>query len=233
MNLRIAFVSAISATMIFGSCSKTANPASPASIVVVNAIPDANSLYFLFSKDAPMYFQSAQSIGYGGGAIYTPQAGERSLYVIQSTDTTKSIFTGSLNLTTGGIYSLFFSGDTTRPDTLLVQDNIRNYNNDSAGVRFVNLSIGGKSLSINIEGGTPGDIASLSYKGVSGFKTFSSDINGPGAYNFEIRDPLTGDLLTTYSWYYTDHKNNTIVISGSPDPASATPLYLFQINHFY
>jgi hypothetical protein len=232
MNFRIGFVLTGLALQIVSACGKSAATGSSASVMVVNAVPTSNNLIVLFSNDVPKYFSSALSIGYGGAALYSPPSGNRSVSVIQSTDTAKSIFASSLQFAAGGIYSLFLAGDTTRPDTLLIKDKIINYSSDSAGVRFVNLSVGGKSLSVNLEGGSPGDFATLAYKGVSDFKSFNADVNGPGGYNFEIHDPVTGDLLTTFTWYYTDHKNNTVVIAGSPDPDSPTPLNVFQVNHF-
>lgn len=232
MNFRSYFTTcAILIAAALSGCSKTVNPVTPASVVVVNAIPTSNSLYVLFSKDAPKYFSNSISLGYTGFSLYSPPSGTKPVSIIQNTDTTKAILTADIPFASGGIYSLYLTGDTTHPDTLLLRDNIVNFTSDSAGVRFINLSGDSKALAINLEGGTQGDVATLSYKGVSPFVPYNADINGPGGYNFEIRDPATGDLLTTFTWYYTDHKNNSVVIAGSSDPNSPTPLTVFQVNH--
>jgi hypothetical protein len=232
MKLRPVFALLTYTLFVLPACTKSTGSGAPASITVINAIPTANNLVLLLGNDPPRYFATAQSAGYGGAAQYSPASGRRAFSVFQLSDTTRSVFTGSADLAGGGIYSLFLLGDTTRPDTLFIKDNIVNYTSDSAGVRFVNLSVDGKALSVNAEGGAAGDFATLSYKGVSGFRQFNADMNGPGSYNFEIRDPVSGDLLTTFSWSYTDHKNNTVIIAGSVDPASSTPLNVFQVNNF-
>jgi len=220
---------------IIAACHKSnGTDDSPASINIINAIPDGNSIVPVFGNELVRYFSSAQTISYGGFALYSPLSGSGNLSITQISDTNRNLFNGKLQFAPGGIYSFFLTGDTLKPDTLFVKDQLVNYADSSVGVRFVNLSPDSKALTINLIGNDASqtEFEPMGYKGISSFKKYTADINVPGFYSFEIRDQASGDVLTTFDWYYTLHKNNTIVIAGSVDPASSTPLNLFQINYF-
>jgi len=104
-----------------------------------------------------------------------------------------------LELEKNRIYSLFISGTTTSLDTVLVKDNfpVLQPSDSVAAVRFVNL-MKGAAVSINLKGKPFGSVMqNLPYMGVTEFQTFPvrEDID---TYEFEIRDAVTSDLLTTY-----------------------------------
>lgn len=222
------------------SCSKKDGISAPASIVVVNAMPTSQPIIPVFrTKDPIQYFAWAAAIGYGSSLLYSPTSGSNTLYVVQNTDTIPSdpkvlMFNGTLNLNAGTIYSFFLAGDTTKPDTLFTRDNIPAYKDSSAGVRFVNLSPGSHAISISLDGNPPSqtEFGPLNYKEISTFKKYTATSSMPGYYTFDIIDQASGTILTTYTWNYAQRKNNTIVIAGSEDPSSSTPLNLFQVNHY-
>jgi hypothetical protein len=98
------------------------------------------------------------------------------------------------------IYSLFMSGTTASLDTVLVKDNFPVFqpSDSAAAVRFVNL-MRGDAVSINLKGKPYGSVVqSLPYMGVTEFQNFPvrDDID---TYEFEVRDAVTNNLLTTYS----------------------------------
>jgi hypothetical protein len=213
---------------------------SPGSLNIINAIPTSQPVIPVLGTTQPVqYFASAQTVSYGNAQIYSPLNGPNILYIVQSTDTTEitpkfEMFSGTLTLTAGGIYSFFLTGDTSAVDTFFVQDHIPVYPDSSAGVRFVNLSPGSGPMSINLQGNpiTQTEFSNLGYKQISAFKAYSASSGAPGNYTFVVHDQASGDSVV-YSWSYSLYKNNTIVIAGSENPSSNDyPINAFQFNNF-
>jgi hypothetical protein len=213
---------------------------SPASLNIINAIPTSQPIIPILGTTGPIeYFGNAQTVYYGNAQLYSPISGPNSLYIIQSTDTTEinpklDMFSGTLNLSSGGIYSFFLAGDTSSVDTFFIKDNIPVYSDSSAGVRFINLAPASGPMSINLEGNpvTQMEFSNLGYKQISAFKAYSANNSAPGSYTFVIHDEVSGDSVVC-SWYYYVYKNNTIVIAGSENPSSSDyPINAFQINNF-
>jgi hypothetical protein len=104
----------------------------------------------------------------------------------------------------------------------------------TAGIRFVNLSAGSNSVSIDIQGNpnTP-ILSSLPYKDITNFELFAANtaaqING---YTFEFRDASSGNLLTTYTYAVSPFQNITICFIGSEDPTVGVPVSAIQENNF-
>jgi hypothetical protein len=226
------------------SCKKQYGSLSPrpiASVMVVNAIPTSNPLIPVFgTSGALQYFTGARAVNYQDGQVYSLVSGANSLYIVQQTDTSdvnskSKLFNGNLQLEEGGIYSFFLAGDTSKLDTLLVKDDIPAYTDSSAGVRFVNLSSNSTAISINPAGqpSSQGGVNNLAYRSISNFNQFSANSSVPDqSYIFEIRNQANDSLLLTYTWYYTLHKSNTLVISGMEGSATPNPLTVFQINNY-
>jgi len=221
------------------ACQKAKVVPAPASITVVNALPENSSIVPMFGSDtagryynSPSYGNNMVPVWYGTSQLYSPVAGVTPLLVVPSTDTGFQIFKGSLTFNSGDIYSLFLSGDTAHADTMLVKDNIPYYSDSSAGIRFVNLSTGGKALTINLDT-DPGNMEFpvLGYKGITGFKKYDATMGAGDHYNFEIRDQASGDLLTSFYWSFPRFRNMTVVIAGPADPSNPIP-DVFSVNNF-
>lgn len=234
-KLILAFVVLMSIVL---SCHKSNTLVAPASLNIVNAIGSSQYIIpVLGTTDSIQYFSSAAQIWYPSTLLYSPLSGANTIYVVQGNDTSdpkQRLFNGTLNLTAGGIYSFFLSGDTTKADALLVQDQIPYHADSSVGIRFINLSPGSQAISVNLAGNDPTqtEFSGLGYQQISAFKTYPAGSNVGGSYTFEIRDQASGNLLGSYGWGYTLYKNNTIVISGSEDPASSTPFTVFSVNNY-
>jgi hypothetical protein len=234
LTLTVAF-----AIVIF-SCEKTKYITPPVSFVVVNAMPASNPVVPRLGSDtsgryfnSPVSGRNIASVSYGASQLYSIGPGQTSLMVVPITDTTFNIFSSNLTLESGTIYSFYLSGDTAHADTMLVKENIPAITDSSAGARFVNLASGGKSLTINLASdNTHTPIATLGYHNISDFKNYDAGMNVGGHYDFEIRDQVSGDLLTTFTWTYARYRCTTIVISGSADPLSPIPLNVFAVNNF-
>jgi len=222
------------------SCQKVKVVPAPASFTVINAMATSNPIVPRLGADtAGRYYNDPSGnsmirLGYGSSQLYSLVAGTVPCLVVPSTDTGFKIFNGSLNLASGGIYSFFLSGDTAHADTMIVRDNIPYYGDSSVGVRFVNLSIGGKAVTVTLMGDDPNNLQfpAIGYQGITDFKKYNAGASVGGNYQFVIRDQATGDSLTSYFWSYALYKSNTIVISGSSDPLSPTPLNVFSVNNY-
>jgi len=222
------------------SCQKVKVVPPPASFTVINAMATSNPIVPRLGRDtAGRYYNdptgnSMIQLGYGRSQLYSPVGGTVPCLVVPRTDTMFKIFNGNLNLESGGIYSFFLSGDTAHADTMIVRDDIPYYGDSSVGARFVNLSIGGKAITVTLMGDNPNNLQfpAIGYQGITNFKKYNAGASAGGNYQFVIRDQATGDSLTSYFWSYTLYKNNTIVISGSPDPLSQTPLNVFSVNNY-
>jgi len=232
----INYIIFISALVLFavGACSKTKTVVSPVSINIIHAMPDGNPILPVFGNEKVSYYSSAQTISYGGYQLYSQMSNDGILSVVSLGDTSRTIYKETLSFMPGYIYSLFMAGDTIKPDVLLSQDTIPLFNDSSVGVRFVNLSIDKTPLSIAIEGNVSPEpeFSSMQYLKISSFKKYSANSLIPGNYTFEVRDDLTGDVLTTFTWTYVVSKSNTLVISGSKDPNSSTPMTIFPVNNY-
>jgi len=209
---------------------------SPASVTIVHAMPTGNAMVPFFGKGPVQYFSTRVTVGYGSSLLFSPPVDSNDLLIVPITDTVFNVFKGTVPLVSGGIYSFFLAGDTTHPDTMLVKDDIPVYSDSSAGIRFVNLAAGGKSISINLVGSDPAsqtEFSGLGYMHITSFKKYQAGSSVvDNSYSFEIHDQATGDLLTTYTWYYSRFKNNTIVIGGSTDPAGSIPLNVWSVNNY-
>ncbi|HTI11736.1 MAG TPA: DUF4397 domain-containing protein [Puia sp.] len=237
LSLVVAFAVAVAIMM---SCHKSNNTiTAPASLNIVNAIAGSQPVIpVLGTTDTIQYYSSAASIGYGSTLLYSPLSGSNIIYVVQKTDTAPSkekLFNGTLSLEAGGIYSFFLSGDTTKADTLLVQDHIPVYSDSSAGVRFVNLSSGSQPFNVTLVGNDPSqtEFSGLGYRQISSFKSYIANSSVVGnRYTFVIRDQATGDSLMKFAWNYPRFKNNTLVIAGMKDSVGVKALKVFSVNNY-
>ena len=208
---------------------------SPASVIVVHAMPDGNSMLPFFGVPPAKYWNTRVKVSYGGFYLFSPPKDSGALLVVPSTDTLFSVFQGKLPLVSGGIYTFFLAGDTTQPDTLLTKDDIPYFTDSSVACRFVNCSQGGKSLNITISGNDPTtqpEVASLGYMQASTFKRYSAATSIGGSYTFVVRDAASGDSLTSYTWRYNMYKTHSLVIMGSQDGTGPKPLKVYAVNHY-
>ena len=170
-------------------------------------------------------------ITYGGFDEFGQPAGNSTVELVSSLDTTHSFYKKTLNFSAGSIHSLYIIGRDA-PETLLLEDHIPSYQDSTSGVRFINLSPDSKPVTINLQGNdaTNTEFSSLAYKQISAFKGYSAKLpflyNG---YTFEVRDAASGDLLTTFTWTLKPFFCNTLVIGGLEGDGS---INVFPVNHY-
>jgi hypothetical protein len=211
-------------------CSKQASLHPVASLNVINALPASAPLILVQGSIAPAIgeFGSIGALSYASTAVLTAPSGSESFYVVQDNVDTMSInaqggdfmFSGTLNFTAGGLYSLFITGaDTSNPDYLLVQDTPPAQTDSTVGIRFVNLSTGSNPVSVDIQGQPNGStVSSLAYKNITSFANFAAT-SSVSSYIFEFRDATSGNLLASYTLSGVNSvlfKNLTIALIGQP-----------------
>lgn len=159
-------------------------------------------------------------------------AGERNVYIYPVADSLKPYYNNSVEVNEGDIYTLFLAGTNVQADAILIKENIPFIKDSLVGVRFINLSPNSTAISINITGNANGsEASSLSYKEKTDFKFYPGTSSVTG-YSFQIRDAVTGNLLTTYTLSQSSmprFANITLAIRGL---VSGTPaLGVTRINH--
>ncbi|HEX9511267.1 MAG TPA: hypothetical protein VF939_12345 [Puia sp.] len=221
-------------TTITGACKKSNSPSGIATINIINAAIHFDTIATNFTSIPVPWYQNQAFIYFGASAEYGLASGQNSILFVSSHDTSKVIFNGLLNLKAGAIYSLYLTGQAPAIDTLFMQDMIPLYKDSVAGIRFINLSSGSGPISINLQGNISSqtEFSDLIYKKISDFKSYPANSGVGGAYNFEVRDQVTGNLLTTFTWNFSLYRNNTLVIFGTGGPSSTSPINVFAVNNY-
>ena len=135
-----------------------------------------------------------------------------------------------LNVTDKGNYSLFLTGASPSAiDAILISENFKDYTDSVSGIRFINLSPGSGSISVDIQGSPNGsENTGLAYKAYSGFKQYPATVTALNAgLTFEFRDSASGNLLTTYTCTPVTFHNLTLAVTGLENSAS-----ILQVNNF-
>ena len=218
------------------SCHKSGEAGGAVSINIVNAMAKSTPIIPVVGSGAGItWYKTAQAIVYSNAQLYSPYSGANPLYITSSLDSNRRLFNGNFDFAAGKMYSFFLAGDTTRPDTLFVQDNIPVFNDSAAGVRFVHMVPDGKPIKVNVKGNPASqtEFSGLSYRQASAFKKYAATSSVSGSqYVFEVRNQDGDSLLFTYTWSYTRYKNNTLVLSGSAVKGSTTPLKLLAVKNY-
>lgn len=195
--------------VVFTGCSKTevSRPGS-ASLIIFNGIPGSNPLRTNFSTTPPARFITANLLPYAffgpTSNLYQLVPGPIPLNLYHQPDTLlKSIplFSLELNPTEGSIHSLFLTGTTTAPESVLVKDELPYFPaGDSAmGIRFVNLMPENMAVRVNLLSRPQGsEVSELAYKGVTAFKKYAVKME-VADYVFEFRHASTGSLIASYT----------------------------------
>jgi len=228
-------------TFLFSSCQKENADITgyTATVTLVNAVASYNTEIkmnftgkeFIFAKAKPLnyyYYDGKYTLG---TLTFGVPMGNVPLSIALANDTTKLIFNQAVTFTPGDAYSLFMHGRPENASGLLVKDQIPVRTDSSTGIRFVNLSPNSNGFRINISGAPIGSaVDNLPYKGISDFISFPAKASNQ-AYNIEVHDAVTNDLLTAFYYYDIARlKNITLVIRGLVNDSPG--LELVRINHY-
>jgi len=209
------------------SCTKTTAPSGSAALNIVNATIGSTALVTNFNAyngktiDTLQYYNTALQVYYGSSAEIGSYTGSTPLSLSDITDTTRNVYSNTLNLPVGSIHTLFMTGTLTSPDNLFTTDVIPYYpaSGDSVtGVRFVNLSPGSNPISVTLQSDTTHTAigSPIAYKSISNFQSFSANTNAENnGYTFEFRDAASDSVLATYSLNIYLFKSQTLAFYGN------------------
>lgn len=217
------------------ACKKETNQNPPtSSITVVNALENPLDVVVDLSDTLVPYYLNQAPISNASSAEFGIGFGNIPIIIVSSSDTSHPLFKGSLNLKPAAIYSFYLVGAEKAIDTFFMQDVIPVYSDSVSGIRFINLSPGVGSISINIQGNPSSqtEFSGLGYKQISAFKSYAASSSNSGSYIFEVRDQATGDSLTTVTWNCTLFKSNTAVIVDSQNSGGTNSIGGFIVRNF-
>ena len=234
MNKRI-IVAIAAAALTVASCKKDTVKAPPSYTIVV-----ANAALGVSAKTS---FTNAGTVNPNARGLYYAQTGQQ-ITIAPAAEPTNYFFNQSPNYT-HGLYSLFIHGDSTSPQTILIDDTDRPFiPNDKTysgadsvvNVRFINLSPNSVPLKIKISTATNNEADALAYKDITTWRPFKA---GPAAttnHSIQIRDAATDALITTYTFAANAtkrFKNVTLMIRGLMGTTSGVNAFgVTEINYF-
>ena len=185
------------------SCTKDNNsPIGTSSLTIVNSIVGSSALVTNFASNLPLqYYNTSQRISSNSYVEFGEYSGNIALSLSQISDTTHTVYNGTISLPINTIHTLFLTGTVASPDSFFSTDSpVYHAATDSAvSIRFVNISSGSNPVSVNIRGNAAGsEVTSLNYKGITAFKSYTAN-STVASYIFEFRDAGTGALLASYT----------------------------------
>jgi hypothetical protein len=195
-----------------------------ATLNTVNAIaaPDAElkvnftGQQIAYSTVQTLAFYTYDGVFVNGLLTYSiPAEREIPLKVVSSHDTTAIIFNQAAQFSKGSSHTLFLTGTLQQPEGILVDDALPVHQDSTVGIRFINLSPDAGAFSVNLSGAAPGStVANLDYKSYTDFILFPATAQNE-YYLFEIRDSVTGNLVTELFFDVARMRNETVMIRGS------------------
>lgn len=190
------------------SCKRNDIIAPPtANILIANAVVGGATLTF-----NPL----TTTIGNNASASFPIYAGQSPVSLSNNAITpAASYYNQTITTVDAGNYTLFLGGASPLAvDPVLVTESYKNYTDSLCGVRFINLSPNSNPISVNITGNANGsEVTSLVYKAYSSFKQYpAKKINT--TYSFQIKDGITGNLITSYTLTTPYFHNVTIMLIG-------------------
>jgi hypothetical protein len=194
------------------SCRKTGTrEGNIVSLTILNAVSGSNPIVTNFAPiaqkgliDTFEFYATALQIAYGGATEIPIPSGTTPLRLVQVSDTSLTLWSGSLTFQPNSINTLFIIGDTVHIDTMLIANKPPYYpiQDSNFSIRFVNLSNSPNPVSVNLTGNVPGsEVASLSYKSISSFMNYAANGISQDTYTFEFRDASSGQLVGPNATY--------------------------------
>jgi hypothetical protein len=225
------------------SCKKEAVPPGAASLIIMNAISESNTIVMNFNGTAPIWYLNAAKIDYKGTASFSSYTGTQPLGIYEYPDTTTSdlpLYNLSLSLPVGSIKTLVLTGTKAKPDSLMINDNLPFYEPaDSAmGIRLIHAATGTGPVKVMLKGDPQKELVQqLAFKNHTGF--FKMPVTkGIADYVLEFRDANSNTLIASYTatgvgGFDTDNnpwlrRNFSLVLIGT---AGGTAPAIAEIRH--
>ena len=234
--------------LTLGSCKKNeVSAGNPATLSVFNALEDGTHCYIDLSGSRSAPFRTSRTLFNKNFAlnnnVFNMNAGTQPVAFYSTLDTLPKdapVIDADLNIEQGVIYSMFLYGSKSAADYYLIKEQIpaSNEKDSVTFIRFANFSEE-QDVSINLKDEPAGSFAQqLPKLSLSEFTQLKSDRSVTG-YEFEIRDRVSGDLLTTYTvaevygigplvWF---NKAYTLVLTGKYGGTGNAELKIVRMPH--
>ena len=224
------------AVILFGACKKETLKTTPvASINIVNASVNlAASKTSFTTPGAATYYLITATIAYGANTVYALSANTSvPLTVINSADSTKVLYSNTLNFLNGEIYTLYLAGTATATDTIQRKESsIPSYKDSSCGVRFINLSYNSTPVKVTLSTTpTVNEVASLAYKEQSDFIKYDASLSN-NTRIFQVRDASTNVILASYTLTVPRFVSCTLAWIGQTGATGTNAPKVQRINNY-
>lgn len=221
------------------SCEKdTIEPTATSNITVVNAAVDNGAIKVNAGAASDFTYAKATDLAFGASFSYGSYTGPKTITVVKSPDTTKSLFSRLIDLK--AISTLYIAGQSPIIDTMYrVETNLPYLSSNPSNpdysmyIRFVNLSPNSPSLNVNIRTVTTKEVTGLAYQGISEFKKYVA-LTTTANYVFEVTDPVTNAVLSTFTLNTNSNRFKTIslIIKGLKGTTTGVNAFgVFQVNY--
>ncbi|SEM62078.1 hypothetical protein SAMN05192574_101207 [Mucilaginibacter gossypiicola] len=223
------------------SCKKNSLPAiSSSSLTIVNALSGGYGLIPNFDSEKTLiYYKNAAVITNNGFLEFSGHLGNIPLSLAPQTDTLHTLYKNNILMEANSIHTLFVTGTIDNTDSYFTTDKVPAFAaaDSLIGVRFVNISMGSKPVSINIKGQSNALVNGLAYKSASDFLPYAAKKTVPAtvSYVFEIRDASTAALITTYTLSSLGtkiSKSVTIALKGIPGGTGVNAQMALLVNNY-
>ncbi|RZS65592.1 hypothetical protein EV199_5767 [Pseudobacter ginsenosidimutans] len=231
---------------LLASCKKSNTfPEGSTSLVIVNAIPGSKPLKADFTDGKNPLFIYSRSISYGdvstNSNFYLGYKGEQHLKLYQYPDTTvkdQPLFDMRFEIPPGSMQTLFLTGTTAAPESVRLNESFPEipWKDSAMAVRFIHLSPGSEAVTVNLQGSSEKIVSGLAYRQVTDFRKYVV-LATTADYVFEIRDALSGNLITSYTFTKTAgnlrYRRNfyTVVFGGLPGESGQLAHRTFRLSH--
>lgn len=225
--------------LLLAGCKKSEFDAKPfASLKIVNVVAGGttaklNSLALNISNNPTTISNSTT------GTSFALPAGNPDIYIWPSADSLSPYYNSNKGVVMAAneYFTLFIGGTSADPQSVLINENYKDYTDSIVGIRFVNMSPNSTPVNVTLSTSTTtNQFSNVAFKDITDFKQFPATSNVTN-YTFQVRrasSPNTVLSSVSISLSGTSaiprFKNVTIVfrgnIGGSPAPG------ITRVNHY-
>jgi hypothetical protein len=224
VNIPIKISILLVPALICLSCKKEQSPIlTQASLNIVNTI---------VGGDAVKMGSNRVSVANNNYAHFGLITNDADIYIYPINDSINPYFHSnkSLDIETGGIYTLFLCGIAPAAEAIWVKEEIPYYADSSVGVRFINLSPNSKAVNITLSTSpSSNEFSNIAYKQITDFKKYPALASNTKC-NFQVRNVGTNTIIASYDLLIPRFKNVTLVLRGLVGASPSAGITL--VNHF-
>lgn len=200
--MKYKYICLLGVVFLFSACKKGENDPLPLSTLnVINAMVDAGPIkvnHFGKPISWKNYTSGTANVAFGGVQVYSVNPGNN-IHIVQSADSTKTLFNEKVTNSDRDMYSLYLTGTLTAPEVVVKKDDLPPlYTDMSIGIRVINLSPNSTPINVTLSSTpTVNEFNGVAYKSLTEIKKlpYPKPIVA-GSNIFQIRDSA-GNLLAS------------------------------------